>query len=136
MIEHENDANESIGFPAPIEELSSLYPRRADRDWDAFIAKISAAAEPELARRRGDRGLLRSILRWSRPVTVAAAAVLLAGAIGLAATNDSEALSPRTTLAEVVDREPASALLASDRPPTAGDLARALDPDSFQQVQP
>jgi hypothetical protein len=69
-------------------------------------------------------------------VGVAAAAVLLIGAIGLAATSDAEAMTATSSFAEVVDREPASTLLATDRPPSASDLERALDPDSFQQVKP
>ncbi len=136
MTEHENEQNEPIDFPLPIAELSSLYPRRGDDEWRGLVAKITAAAAPELARRRGDGGLVRSILRWSRPVGIAAAAVLLVGSIGLVATNDAEAASTSATFAEVVDREPASSLLATDRPPSAADLARALDPGSFQQGQP
>jgi hypothetical protein len=136
MTEHENDQNEPIDLPAPIAELSSLYPRRPDDDWGALVAKITTAAAPELARRRGEGTLVRSILRWSRPVALAAAAVLIAGAVGLVATSDADALTSSATFAEVVDREPASMLLAADRPPSASDLARALDPESFQQVQP
>jgi hypothetical protein len=136
MTENENDRNAPIDFPAPIAELSSLYPKRADDEWQALVSKIAAAAAPELARRRSDHGLVRSILRWSRPVSVAAAAVLLIGAIGLVATSDAEAMSTSSTFAEVVDREPASTLLAAESPPSASDLARALEFDSFQQVTP
>jgi hypothetical protein len=136
MTENENDRNESIDFPAPIVELESLFPNRADVDWQSLVAKVTTAAAPELARRRAERGIMRSILRWSRPVGIAAAAVLLTGAIGLAAMNESEAVATSATFAEVVDHEPASTLLAADRPPTASDVARALDPDSYQQVQP
>jgi hypothetical protein len=70
---------------------------------------------------------------------VAAAALLLLGGIGLAVTSDAEATVPAATapsFAEVVDREPASTLLAADRPPTANDLASVLEGDSFGQVQP
>lgn len=136
MNEHENDRNEAIDFPAPIAELSSLYPRRADDDWSALVAKITTAAAPELARRRGEGSLVRSILRWSRPIGIAAAAVLIIGAVGLVATSDADAMSTPATFAEVVDREPAATLLVADRPPSASDVARALDPESFQQVQP
>ena len=82
---------------------------------------------------------MRSILRLARPVSLAAAAVLLLGAIGLAVTSDAEATVPAATapsFAEVVDREPASTLLATDRPPSANDLASVLEGDSFAQVQP
>jgi len=133
--EHEDPLN----FPAPIAELSALYPRRPDAEWDALAAGIMKAALPELERRRDERGFVRSILRLARPVTVAAAAVLLSGAIGLAITSDAEAtVAPATapTFAEVVDREPASMLLTVERPPSANDLESALDPDSFPQVQP
>jgi len=130
----END--DALGFPAPIAELSSLYPKRSDDHYHALVAGIMTAAAPELARRRSERGLVRSILRWSRPVSVAAAAVLLVGAIGLVATSDAEARAATPSFAEVVDREPASTLLAADRPPSASDLERALDPDSFQQGLP
>lgn len=144
MTAHDDDvgtggtpnASDSMDLPAPIAELAGLYPARAEHEWQALIAGIVHAAAPELARRRGERGLVRSILRWSRPVGVAAAAVLLIGAIGLAATNDAEAMTATSSFAEVVDREPASTLLATDRPPSATDLERALDPDSFQQVKP
>ncbi|HLB08307.1 MAG TPA: hypothetical protein VK617_02150 [Gemmatimonadaceae bacterium] len=144
MTAHDDDvgadgtpnASDSMDLPAPITELAELYPARAEHEWQALVAGIVRAAAPELARRRSERGLVRSILRWSRPVGVAAAAVLLIGAIGLAATNDAEAMTATSSFAEVVDREPASTLLATDRPPSASDLERALDADSFQQVGP
>ncbi len=130
------DTGDSMDLLTPITELSALYPRHTEREWNALVAGIMQAAAPELTRRRSERGLVRSILRWSRPVALAAAAVLLLGAIGLASTNDAEAMTAAPSFAEVVDREPASTLLAADRPPSASDLARVLDPDSFQQVQP
>jgi hypothetical protein len=135
----EQDEHDPLDFPAPLPELSALYPRRASAEWDALAAGIMEAATPELARRRDERGLVRSILRLARPVTVAAAAVLLFGAIGLAVTSDVEATmttAAAPTFAEVLDREPASTLLATDRPPSANDLESALERDSFQQVQP
>jgi hypothetical protein len=138
MIEHEAH-DDPLDFPAPLPELSALFPRRVDAEWDVLAAGIMKAASPELARRRDERGLVRSILRMARPVGVAAAAVLLFGAIGLAATSDVEATLATTTspsFAEVVDREPAATLLAADRPPNADDLERALERDSFQQVEP
>ncbi len=138
MIDHD-ERPEPLDFPAPIAELSSLYPQRATAGWDALAARIMQAASPELERRRDERGLVRSILRLARPVSMAAAALLLLGGIGLAITSDAEATVPAATapsFAEVVDREPASTLLAADRPPTANDLANVLEGDSFTQVQP
>lgn len=138
MTEHD-DHDEPLDFPAPLPELTALYPRRASAEWDALAAGIMMAASPELERRRDERGLVRSILRLARPVSIAAAAVLLFGAIGLAATSDAEATiatAAAPSFAEVVDREPASTLLATDRPPSANDLESALERDSFQQVQP
>jgi hypothetical protein len=138
MIEHD-DQSDPLELPGPIAELSSHFPKRSDAEWDALVAGIVNSAAPELARRRGERGVVRSLLRWARPVGVAAAAVLLCGAIGLAVTSEGEAIAatPATpSFAEIVDREPASTLLASDLPPSAGDLASALERDSFQQVQP
>jgi hypothetical protein len=137
MIEREEEGG-ALDFPEPIAELASLYPARADAEWDSLVSSIVKSAAPELARRRNERGFVRSVLRWSRPVGLAAAALLVAGTIGLAVTNDAEAMvsAPTPTFAEVVDREPASALLASDRPPSAGDLERALESDFLQQVQP
>ena len=133
----QDDHDDSLNFPAPISELSSLYPERANAEWDALAAGIMKAALPELERRRGERGMVRSILRLARPVSVAAAALLLLGALGLAVTSDAEATVPATpSFAEVVDREPASTLLANDRPPNANDLASVLEGDSFNQVQP
>src|SRR5665213_436325 len=96
MTAHD-DNDETLDFPAPIAELSSLYPKRSDDHYHALVAGIMTAAAPELARRRSERGLVRSILRWSRPVSVAAAAVLLLGAIGLVATSDAEALAATLT---------------------------------------
>lgn len=137
MTAHDDEQNaHGLDLPAPITELGTLYPPRAEGEWNALAAGIMRAAAPELARRRNERGLVRSLLRWSRPVSVAAAAVLLVGAIGLAATNDAEATTTTSSFAEVVDREPASTLLAADRPPSASDLARALDADSVEQVRP
>ena len=134
--ENDGDDMSVLDFPAPMSELSSLRATRADAGWDALAAGIVAAAAPELARRRAARGMVGSILRWARPVGLAAAAVLVIGAIGLVATNDAEAMTVPTSLAEVVDREPASTLLATDRPPSASDLARVLEGDSFQLEQP
>ena len=135
MIEPDEEMNAG-DLPALIAELSALYPKRADDEWSALEAGIMKVAAPELARRRGERGLVRSILRWSRPVGMAAAAVLLFGAIGLAITSGAESPSATTSFAEVVDREPASTLLANHRPPSASDVASALEADFFQQVQP
>jgi hypothetical protein len=137
MIEHEEEGG-ALDFPAPIAELRSLYPARADAEWDSLVRGIMKGAAPELARRREERGIVRSILRWARPVGLAAAAVLVVGLIGLAVTNDAEAMvtTSAPSFAEVVDREPASTLLASELPPSASDLERALESDSVQQVQP
>ncbi len=131
--------DDSLDFPAPLPELSALRSSRTTAEWDALAAGIVQAAKPELERRRGERGLVRSILRLARPVGLAAAAVLLSGAIGLAVTSDAEATVSSTSapsFAEVVDREPASTLLAADRPPSTTDLETALERDSFQQVHP
>ena len=135
MIEHDDDT-QSMDLPAPIAELSSLYPRRADDEWNALAATIMTSVAPELARRRSERGLVRSLLRWSRPVAAAAAAVLLVGGLGLALTSDAASPVATTSFAEVVDREPASRLLATDRPPSASDLESALEIDSFKQQPP
>ena len=137
MIENEEEGGE-LQFPAPIDELRSLYPVRADAEWNELISGIMKGAAPELARRRSERGFVRSILEWARPVGLAAAAVLVIGAIGIAVTNDAGATVPASapSFAEVVDREPASALLATDLPPSARDLERALESDSLQQVHP
>ena len=61
--------DESLEFPAPVPELSWLYPARANTEWDALAAGIMKAAMPELERRRDERGLVRSILRFARPVS-------------------------------------------------------------------
>ena len=139
MIDHDEE-QEPLDFPAPIPALTALYPGRVSAEWDALAAGIMKAAAPELERRREEsRGLVRSILRLARPVSLAAAAVLLFGSIGLVATSDVEASTASAvapSFAEVVDREPASTLLATDRPPSANDLESALERDSFQQVQP
>jgi hypothetical protein len=138
MIEPDEN-QDPLDVPAPLPELSALYPARDEAEWDALAAGIMKAASPELERRRDERGIVRSILRFARPVTLAAAAVLLLGAIGLATTSDADAAvttAATTSFAEVVDREPATALLASDRPPSANDLELAFERDSFQQVEP
>jgi hypothetical protein len=133
-----DEGDDSLELPAPIRELSALYPARAEAEWDGLAAGIMRAAAPELERRREERGLVRSILRLARPVGVAAAAVLLCGAIGLAVTSDAEATvtSAAPSFAEVVDREPASTLLAADSPPSASDLEHIFEADSLPQVQP
>jgi hypothetical protein len=138
MIEHD-ESQDPLDLPAPLPELSALYPARSEAEWSTLVAGIMKAAAPELERRRDERGLVRSILRFAKPVTLAAAAVLLFGAIGLAMTSDADAAvttAATPSFAEVVDREPATALLATDRPPSASDLESALDRDSFQQVEP
>ncbi|MEP7065097.1 MAG: hypothetical protein ABI889_03600 [Gemmatimonadota bacterium] len=138
-----NDENDDLlEFPAPVPELLDAYPRRAGAEWDALAAGIMRSAAPELERRRNERGIVRSILHLARPVGIASAAVLLFGGIGLAVTSDAEAAvttasaQSAPSFAEVVDQEPASTLLASDRPPSANDLVSALERDSIQQVQP
>jgi hypothetical protein len=136
MIEHDDDDTESMELPAQIAELSAMYPRRTDDEWNALVASVMTSVAPELARRRSERGLVRSLLRWSRPVAAAAAAVLLVGGLGLAFTNDAESPVATSSFAEVVDREPASTLLATDRPPSASDLESVLENDSFRQEQP
>jgi hypothetical protein len=138
MIEHD-ESQDPLDLPAPLPELSALYPARAEAEWSTLVAGIVKAAAPELERRRDERGLVRSILRFAKPVTLVAAAVLLFGAIGLAVTSDADAAvttAATPSFAEVVDREPATALLATHRPPSASDLESALDRDSFQQVEP
>lgn len=138
MIEYDEN-QDPLDVPAPLPELSALYPARAEAEWSALAAGIMKAAAPELERRRDERGIVRSILRFARPVALAAAAVLLFGAIGLATTSDADAAvtaAAAPSFAEVVDGEPAAALLASDRPPSANDLENALEHDPFQQVEP
>jgi len=138
MIEH-HENQDPLDVPAPLPELSALYPARAEAEWNALAAGIMKAAAPALERRRNERGLVRSILRFAKPVAIAAAAVLLFGAIGLATTSDADAAvttAATPSFAEVVDREPATALLASDRPPSANDLENAFERNSFQQVEP
>ena len=53
----END--EALDFPAPIAELSALYPARANAEWESLVAGIMKGAAPELARRREERGFMR-----------------------------------------------------------------------------
>jgi len=138
MIEHDEN-QDPLDVPPPLPELSALYPARAEAEWNALAAGIMKAAAPALERRRNERGLVRSILRFAKPVAIAAAAVLLFGAIWLATTSDADAAvttAATPSFAEVVDREPATALLASDRPPSANDLENAFERNSFQQVEP
>jgi hypothetical protein len=123
-------------LPPPVAELSARYPARASSEWSALVSRIVASAEPELARRRGERAVVRSILRWSRPLATCAAAVLLFGAVALTFTTNAEAMSTPPSFAEIVDREPATVLLSTDGPPSASDLATALESDSYQQVEP
>jgi hypothetical protein len=133
----DDEAGTPLELPAPIAELSAMYPVRDEAAWNALVAKIVVGAAPGLARRRGERAVVRSLLRWSRPVAAAAAAVLLFGAGALTLTSDAEAMAPAApSFAEVVDREPATVLLMADRPPSANDLATALEGDSLQQVEP
>lgn len=123
-------------LPPPVAELSVRYPARDDAEWNALTSRIVASAAPELARRRGARAVVRSILRWSRPLATCAAAVLLIGAAALSMTSDAGAIATPPSFAEVVDGEPATVLLSADRPPSANDLATVLEADSYQQVEP
>jgi hypothetical protein len=143
MIEHDDhdehdEHDDPLDFPAPIAELASHYPGRDDAKWDAMVAGVMRSAAPELARRRARRGIVPSLLQWARPVGIAAAVIFLFGGAGLAMTSDAEANTPVSalTFAEVVDREPATRLLATEGPPSASDLARVLEGDVTQQVQP
>ena len=43
-----DEHDDSLDFPAPISELSALYPQRADAEWDALAAGIMKAATPML----------------------------------------------------------------------------------------
>ena len=123
-------------LPPPVAELSARYPGRSDAEWNALVARIVAGAAPELARRRGERAVVRPLLRWARPLAVSAAAVLLLGAVALSLTSDAEAMATPPSFAEIVDREPETVLLVVDRPPSATDLATMLDADYNPQVQP
>jgi hypothetical protein len=131
-----DDGGKPLELPAPVAELSARYPARPEREWDALVSRIVASAEPELARRRREHAVVRSILRWARPLAVCAAAVLLVGAIGLTMTSDAEVASASPSFAEVVDREPATVLLSADGPPTASDVATVLDADFTGQGEP
>lgn len=135
MIQNE-DGGRPLELPPPVAELSARYPARGDAEWNALVSRIVASAQPELARRRGEHGVVRSLLRWSRPLAVCAAAVLLMGAFALTLTSDAQAPATAPSFAEVVDREPATVLLSADRPPSASDLATVLDAEPNQQVEP
>jgi hypothetical protein len=123
-------------LPPPVAELSARYPARTEDEWNALVSRIVVGAAPELARRRSERAVVRSMLRWARPLAVSAAAVLLAGVVALSVTNDAEAMATPPSFAEVVDREPATVLLMVDSPPSASDVATVLDADYYPQEQP
>lgn len=131
-----DDGGTPLELPAPVAELSARYPARPAREWDALVSRIVAGAAPELARRRDEQAVVRSILRWARPLAVCAAAVLLVGAVALTMTSGAELASASPSFAEVVDREPATVLLSADGPPTAGDVATVLDADVTSQGEP
>jgi hypothetical protein len=131
-----DEGGKTLELPAPVAELSARYPARPEREWDALASRIIASAAPELARRRSEHAVVRSILRWARPLAAFAAAVLLVGAMGLAMTSGAETANASPSFAEVVDREPAAVLMSADGPPTANDVATVLDADFTQQGEP
>ena len=65
---------------SPI-DYSSLGPPISSARFDALVANIGRAAQPELQRRREQGGLLRVVVAWRKPLMLASG---LAAAAGLA----------------------------------------------------
>ena len=54
---------------SPI-DYSSLGPPISAARFDALVAKVGRAAQPELQRRRARRGLMRVVVAWRKPLMV------------------------------------------------------------------
>ena len=69
-------------------DTAPLDPSRDAARWERMVAGVTAAARPELARRRRlpAPGLLFLLSDWTRPAAGAAAVVTAAAALFLAAT--------------------------------------------------
>ncbi len=68
------DRNDNVVGRITPASRDTLDPAREPERWDALVARVVKAAEPELARRRGDGSVVR-LRRWARPIAAAAASV-------------------------------------------------------------
>ena len=112
----------------PIPELALLRAPDDPARWNALAVRIVHAAQAELARRR-QSGIIPAMVSWARPILVAAAVLLVAGALALRATpSAASTTSSVPTVVELLEvEEPAASWLAEDRHPAAGDLVPVID---------
>lgn len=110
-------------------DLSPLDPTADRVGYERLVRRIMAAAAPELARRAASANPLALLAAWARP-TLAAAAVIAAGAAGALALTD-RVRAPVEDAGTVADALglPAEAAdwLTDGRAPTESDLIVAME---------
>ena len=68
MIEHDSPKTNPLDFPAPHRRVGRAAIRAREMpSGTSLVAGIMTGAAPELARRRNERGFVRSILRLGAP---------------------------------------------------------------------
>ncbi len=131
----EDDAGDAAAEPIP--ELALLRSTDDSARWSALAARIVRAAAPELARRR-QPGLVPAMVGWARPILVAAAVLLVAGALALRATPGVASTgSTVPTVVELLEvEEPAASWLVENRGPATGDLVPVIDETVSEESAP
>jgi hypothetical protein len=111
-------------------DLAPLDPSRDEARWERMVARVGAAAAPELARRARTPhpGALLLLSTWSRPAAGAAALVTAAAALVLALTPAPtvEAAAP-DTLAGALFPAPLAAWMETGSAPSVEELMVALE---------
>ncbi|HUH12211.1 MAG TPA: hypothetical protein VMK65_03845 [Longimicrobiales bacterium] len=114
-------------------DLSALDPAADLAAYEALVARITAAAAPELGRRAGGlAGPVISLAAWLRPALAAAAALALVSAGTLLLVDDPI----RTDFAQAPSAAPELGLpspigewLSDDAPPSVMEVMVALEGD-------
>lgn len=104
-------------------DLSTVDPMDARR-WERLVARINAAARPELGRRARQAGVLGLLSRWAWPTVAAASLAALISGAALVLTRDHVLAAESTdgVVQFLGITEPVAVWLDVDRPPTAADV--------------
>lgn len=105
-------------------DLSAVDPTRDAARWERLIARINAAARPELARRSRQAGVLSLLSRWAWPTMAAAglAAVLSGAALALTRSRVLAADSTDGVVQFLGIADPVAVWLDAERSPSARDV--------------
>lgn len=111
-------------------DLSALDPTRQRERFDRAIQSIQAAAGPELAARRERSDPFSQLIRFRRPMLVAAAVAAVLAATVLLRVQSPRTISPTDGIAEALGVPSVLALgVHYDRVPTFSELFTAFEED-------